>query len=851
MRGLQRESWRYNQQHNTTPYYRYDDGGPPSRLPDDMFERVEQLLERFPAKPEPAKELVWPWTATTIDRDAPISMMIQLLGPRDPAVLIRHLASMNPWQRTNVARQLAAKKEKTPQVRAALISLLGDPSGDAQTAAAEAIGDKAFSMTGDEAAVVEQLLSRKADKLRTAVMKLLLGQSDAAAMASAERLLAAGKSLLQSSGLELLRSLVEAGREADKAQELARAWLAKAKKPGKEQTALVDAVLAAKSAVHTDLGEGLGLYTPEQLSQPLEPTTQQVTPVTPAALALLTALDDLVHEHRDVEITIPTWQHYRYAGADEFDGYEGDDGGGFDYEMMDDDAIDQVAGTAAASEGEDDDVARSGPMQTTTVGNAGWSFTQPNPARPVAEQRSRLPLADVWIDWFETRDKKLRDADGLELERASMLLGIQRPTGFTSEVQAIADALAGPERKPLRYQNVVNALVTWLKGFAPVPPATFAQFALSAAEEGLHRGRTAAGASTAADRKLMLGHWSDENAAPDAWRLYNSAFTAWLDRALWHRRETPDAWTKPMRERLWRLQRYRDQPTPTAARNRCSIRIACEAHEDGLATEADLLDLLIGVRDSRRWGHTFNELSALTAMRRPKLFNRFPVLEPLVQRVRDRILEVELPRGEMPTPASFMALSLRHSGGASLLLELLGAARALKLSRGGYSWDRKGTHAEVWSHLIRVSMPADGETPAAVAKQMKAREIDRGDLIAVAMYAPQWAAHVEAALGAKGLEDAVWWIHAHTRDSNWRVEQDVLRRWRSAISERTPLKARDLVEGAVDVAWFHRVRQTVDQETWDALHTVARYASSGGGHKRAQLYADAMLDKVAVAELLE
>src|SRR5207253_2513590 len=114
-------------------------------------------------------------------------------------------------------------------------------------------------------------------------------------------------------------------------------------------------------------------------------------------------------------------------------------------------------------------------------------------------------------------------------------------------------------------------------------------------------------------------------------------------------------------------------------------------------------------------------------------------------------------------------------------------------------------------------------------------------LIEIAFYAPQWAAHVERALGWPEFAEAVWWIHAHTKDTQWTVDQDLREAWAAQVSERTPLSAQGLIDGAVDVDWFHRVYRTLGPECWKRLDDAAKYASGGGGHKRAQLFADAML----------
>lgn len=57
------------------------------------------------------------------------------------------------------------------------------------------------------------------------------------------------------------------------------------------------------------------------------------------------------------------------------------------------------------------------------------------------------------------------------------------------------------------------------------------------------------------------------------------------------------------------------------------------------------------------------------------------------------------------------------------------------------------------------------------------------------------------------------------------------------------------MEGAVDVDWFRRTFEAIGPKRWARLDDFAKYASGGGGHKRAQLFADAMLGKVKKSSL--
>lgn len=81
------------------------------------------------------------------------------------------------------------------------------------------------------------------------------------------------------------------------------------------------------------------------------------------------------------------------------------------------------------------------------------------------------------------------------------------------------------------------------------------------------------------------------------------------------------------------------------------------------------------------------------------------------------------------------------------------------------------------------------------------------------------------------------------------TEEAVRNAWEAEISERTPLGAHDLTGGAVDVAWFRRMYRALGAGRFATLLGAAKYASSGGGHKRAELYARALLGEVPEDEL--
>ena len=173
-----------------------------------------------------------------------------------------------------------------------------------------------------------------------------------------------------------------------------------------------------------------------------------------------------------------------------------------------------------------------------------------------------------------------------------------------------------------------------------------------------------------------------------------------------------------------------------------------------------------------------------------------------------------------------------------VLVRLVRALGAEPFVRG-WSYDGESRQV-VFSRLIRATMPRPDDTPIAFAAAARAAAIPERRLVELGSFAPQWADHVEAAVGWPGLASAIWWMHAHTKDPSWLVGNEVREAWAAAIAERTPLDAADLVEGAVDVAWFATVHEALGPAHWKVIDGAAKYSSTGGGHTRAQLFADAM-----------
>ncbi|MDE3229591.1 MAG: DUF4132 domain-containing protein, partial [Chloroflexota bacterium] len=445
-----------------------------------------------------------------------------------------------------------------------------------------------------------------------------------------------------------------------------------------------------------------------------------------------------------------------------------------------------------------------------------------------------LPLAALWRGWAEARPATQRDADGFDLLRMSYLAAFRN-------LNVVAGMLlrSVPEDAPIKIAHgaLASAICGWLIRLYP-PPVGAADFLLDHLETTL-----------ATLPAAQLARPEDERITGIRYQRLDFAVSLARSYVTWF----PEQWNDAHAARFWRLARWSQRLARPGLRIAATQEESLRAFRAGAATEADIILTWIGPRpESGRhyysYGGSFAEISQLSARTRSPIFDQFPFAEGLYRRCVERTLEVELERGELPTAATPIALSLRSLTGAGWFVRLLRALGDDTLARG-YQYSENG-RAYTLSRLLQVTFPAPDDTLEAVRERLIAAGIGERRLIAAALYAPQWARHIELALGWEGLAQGVWWLYAHTRERKWMVDQAIRAEWAAQTSEWTPLTSEDLYDGAVDVAWFWRAYDQLGEARWNAVYEAAKYASSGGGHARAQLFADAMLGRLEEAALI-
>lgn len=791
-----------------------------------LFERLERLVARLPDKPITLKPMVWPWTAYRVDRKQVAVHLCGALGNRPATALIPHLPIFATYQRCLVVQRLAEQKKWDALSRDTLVQLAGDASADVRGAALTALGAKG-KLEPDEILRLEGYLSRKASDLRQGVVGVLLKQSDALALASAERLLGSKDGQQRLAGLELLRQLTLGKRGREKCQARAAQFQAARAKLSREEQEQITAILDAAIERPT-LDNALGLMDPSQRSPIVAPKARKVQFVTSAAVACLDALDELVHRHRETTVKRRVWN------------------------------------------GEREDL----------LGNLEYGFDGPPWGKPVETARQKLPLAEVWEAWWAERPQSLRDKDGLELLRAETWFSVIRFDWMLSTIEQWCNA--SPDRKQwwekitdsrkatkLRYDAVVEKVLHWLLYLHP--PAGATAFLLSAAET-----------SMAMVPPSELKGLSEKPADAVDWRKADGP-QLWMKNVAFASYFAPAEAARPEHvARRWRLARWMDEPIPGACRHRPSWYLVAMAYEAGAATLDDVTDDLLGPEQTENFWGRFMDLGMVTA-RKPQrdivaFLDRRPEVRELVEKCRSRIIEIELARGESVTAATVPAFRLGSVWGTELLFRLLAALgqEGFKAAPGWRTGEQQSKRHSL-THLIEVCYPLPADMPeqfvAAANAEIAAGRLGEQRVLELAFLAPQWGRHVERTLGWDGFSEALYWFIAHMRHA-WEAgdqaaagegidelpEQDAdddeqkkpkpLSPWQRLIAERTPLSEAQRGEGAVDVDWFRRIYQQVTPKRWQAMAEAARFAATGAQAKRAQFIADVLTGKANRKKLI-
>lgn len=755
------------------------------------FDAILRLLSRAPAKTATMPPIVWPWAVHKLDRRAVADALI-FACDEDIAGLLPHIPDMSPSVRAMVVRHMTGQARPDWWMSIGPRRRFGVPD-EYRPLVLESLGDASPDVRAVAFAAMSRQIPR-ADEVERLVQLLERKPGDLRKLCI-ERLLRLTDDEARSIGKRLAEDRNSARRQA-----------------GAEVLTMVAARAGAAEARNTEhTGSQAGVARPRKPSKRAT-RAGEADPARPPSLpetapTLDDALGLLRHDPRPAPpapracnehmVTSATKAFLR-AYANEFLLHA-------DAEIND---VDHVRAC---------DI-RIGPQREP--------LPEIDPLRSPEDDAARVPMIEHWKRWLDELPRSAVDADGLTLVRAyTNFYPVTR--NLKPQIEAF-ESISG-----WMLQRTAEDLLGWLIRAAP-PPEMF-DLVLDRLESSL--------ASQAGKPKTPR----QVEAVCDAARCAIGA--------IWSlRRLAPHRWTSQHALRRLNLMRWAFQNSDRSQACLLGAADLIEACASGVAGEEDLIENLIGSRRDvhRNWQAppTFSTLHELTGLRPPQSLTAQPGLLAVVDRVRARVIDVEIARGELDTAASLPASRLRLTGGLAVLERALAAIGPGELARRQWNSDRDTpTRGQSLTHMIRGSFPAPGDTTEAFTSAVERLGLKQRRLIEVGVLAPQWASHVEAALGWPGLAEACWWIHAHTKPAADDQADELGESWAAHIAERTAVTAEDLAEGAVDVAWFARMHSALGDQRWTEVDRAAKYASNSAGHTRARLFAAAMLGHAARDEL--
>lgn len=213
------------------------------------------------------------------------------------------------------------------------------------------------------------------------------------------------------------------------------------------------------------------------------------------------------------------------------------------------------------------------------------------------------------------------------------------------------------------------------------------------------------------------------------------------------------------------------------------------------------------------------------------------LLEKVTDNCVERILDIELKRGDLPTEVTVFINNLGAIYGVNRLVQILAALGNETLERNYYS--SNDSKRSVLSKLLNHTYPAEDETQEDFNQAIKAAKISDKRLVEVAMYASQWLELIEGYLQWQGFASACYYFQAHMNEYSSEKKQAIFAKY-------TPIAAEDLQLGAFDINWFKEAYQMVGAEHFELIYDAAKYITDGAKHSRARKFADAVNGKLDI-----
>ena len=768
-----------------------------------IFKTIEQQLTQIPPKGKTFTGVVFSWLSFDIHPSMAYKAMLKLIDPskeEDVQLILPHFSKMSVNDREKVTRLVLPTyypyynnnktdkpKELTTFQREFAFSILTDRGQLIRETGMNALKDAVLD--DKEIQQFEVLLKRKSAETRKSVIQLILKKEPTQIVASTERLLHSKSMDQRLAGIDILNQVYGVDALKD--------WVIKTGQEYQERPKLTEAeLILLKNITNTESTtqeytweNGLGLYTPSIKTDSKQPVVlkegEYAERTNNNSLGLSMPAKKIEYALKDLHRLIEKHQDY-------------------EYEVIN----------------------WGGHKEVVVLGNHFRQISNDLGEEATREDHiQNYPLAEVWMDWY--KNSKLTACDLYLLYQNKNLTEESKSSSKVAKLfQKYTYCPSIPKIGNYYWQNpiykILDLLVyafpydkkeAFLKGLVIQLMAIVPKEEVYKAEVDERYGQK------------YLRTWRDLISFSVPNNAYSNQSFEFSDEAF---------------KTYWALEFWSKSTLPKEANEVEYLPIklidAARAYELNLITKDELYhrvlkpDAIALLTQKNRHAKDFNYLK------------RFPFLEPILNDCRDRILEIELARGDSSTVVTPLAQSLSVIYGIRNFIQIFKALGKENLNRG-YVWSRSDySKKQILSELLKGCSPLKTETQQDFNRLVKEAKLSEKRLIEAAVYAQQWIPFVSAYLKWKGLNAAIWWLHAHTNAYHTAETE-------TEIAKYSKVPVIDFKDGAVDTEWFKTAYKSMGKAKWKILYDAAKYISDGRGHKRAQLYADVVLGNTKITEV--
>ncbi|NWL00740.1 hypothetical protein DM790_07925 [Flavobacterium collinsii] len=778
----------------------------------DFFNKVYNLAQTITVKEKTFEGKVFSWLNAKFEKDTLYSSAINLIGDHNDRLelILNQFESFSINLREKLTRQILGdyycysfysfksnegkeKKAPTDFQRSFALRILKDRGESLVASAISTLNN--LTLTADELGIFQELYKRKNSNLKKNLTSILLKQEEQNITTFVDAILEKGDMEQRMSALDIMLQLQKNNKLTDKVNDWVKAYSARPKITEKE-TKFIQQLEPSQKKNILSAENGYGFFTPNHVSAYELPKPASDSLYSKAVKAQQYGFSkSMSHIKNEISKLYQLFEENR----------------NYEYEIENYDNS----------------------KQTVLLGNTFRTLKNLKDEKDKEALAKNYPLYEVWSGWFQ--DSGLDERD---LFLITLVSNCDRKVWrdfLEKHIFYYKELLPHPNKRGYDWDNAILNILNALK----------LKYAFKEETDFLIDACT----TLYADLPQSVLEF-EYKPGKDQYYYNSDSGNGWQNQGFFdiylNKISLADLTTE-QENKVWNLYRWRQLNGLERNISYCKppIHLYCTAFEQKLITEGELYE---GILEPERISVLTSESKHYRHYGSEELLKTFSFLVPMIDKIRETFLDIEVKRGDSNTSVTPLVQSFQKIYGINRLVEMLTALGKASLYKGYiYSWSyTELTKQKLFSYLLKRCYPLESDTQQIFNEAVKKAKISEERLIQTAIYAPQWQKFISNYLDWKGLDEGIWWFHAHTKTASYSAVNSELE---SEMAKFSSIDLQDFKDGAVDKDWFVSAYKKLGKAKWEMLYESAKYVTDGNGHRRARLYADTITGDLKIREV--